>query len=464
MAGMASGIGAQVAAGAQAGVQPHKTVDLGHLHALERQLRAALIGRDTEVRGLLVAALSKQNVLLLGPPGTAKSMLTRLLAKAFGGPYFELLFSRFTQPEEVFGPLSIKRMIDEEVYVRNTSRYLPAARLAFADEALALTTPLLTTKGWKTVGTVQVGDYVYGLDGQPTEVLGLTDVATDHPCYEVTFHDGHRMVTDGGHKWLCRPAQPRGTPGSWRVCTTAELLPTEYDLPTVTPPIGQLLMGYQGIMATRPVPSVPVRCLTVAAENHLFLAGENLVATHNCFKANSAILNALLTIINEREYDNGGERVKVPLEFLVGASNELPQDGALAALYDRFLLRYWVDPVPEDQADRLLTMDEPTITMRVANLTELQEATTRVELPAVVRRTMIDIRTALKTAATPVLLGDRRFRASRRLVQANALLNKRLVATPTDCAILAYSYWETPADRTAVAAAVGNAIRLSSRP
>ena len=132
MAGMASGIGAQVAAGAQAGVQPHKTVDLGHLHALERQLRAALIGRDTEVRGLLVAALSKQNVLLLGPPGTAKSMLTRLLAKAFGGPYFELLFSRFTQPEEVFGPLSIKRMIDEEVYVRNTSRYLPAARLALS--------------------------------------------------------------------------------------------------------------------------------------------------------------------------------------------------------------------------------------------------------------------------------------------------------------------------------------------
>lgn len=57
------------------------------------------------------------------------------------------------------------------------------------------------------------------------------------------------------------------------------------------------------------------------------------------FKANSAILNALLTLLNERLFDNGNERLPVPLLCLVGASNELPESEELDALYDRFLIR-----------------------------------------------------------------------------------------------------------------------------
>ena len=57
------------------------------------------------------------------------------------------------------------------------------------------------------------------------------------------------------------------------------------------------------------------------------------------FKANSAILNTLLTILNERLFDNGSERVRVPLLCMVGASNELPESEELDALYDRFLFR-----------------------------------------------------------------------------------------------------------------------------
>ena len=57
------------------------------------------------------------------------------------------------------------------------------------------------------------------------------------------------------------------------------------------------------------------------------------------FKANSAILNTLLTILNERLFDNGSERVPVPLVTLVAASNEMPESEELDALYDRFLLR-----------------------------------------------------------------------------------------------------------------------------
>lgn len=72
------------------------------------------------------------------------------------------------------------------------------------------------------------------------------------------------------------------------------------------------------------------------------------------FKANSAVLNSLLTILNERLFDNGAERISVPLLCLVGASNELPESEELDALYDRFLLRYPVAQVSEVGLKQLL--------------------------------------------------------------------------------------------------------------
>src|SRR5271163_4516265 len=66
------------------------------------------------------------------------------------------------------------------------------------------------------------------------------------------------------------------------------------------------------------------------------------------FKANSSILNALLTLINERIFHNGRERVRVPLITLFGASNELPDEEELTALYDRFMLRFLADYIGEE--------------------------------------------------------------------------------------------------------------------
>src|SRR6202045_5485474 len=66
------------------------------------------------------------------------------------------------------------------------------------------------------------------------------------------------------------------------------------------------------------------------------------------FKANSSILNALLTVINERVFHNGRERVIVPLITMFGASNELPDEEELTALFDRFMLRFMVDYIGED--------------------------------------------------------------------------------------------------------------------
>ncbi len=71
------------------------------------------------------------------------------------------------------------------------------------------------------------------------------------------------------------------------------------------------------------------------------------------FKANSAILNALLTVLNERVFYNGGRRETVPLMLLVGATNEMSEDTDLAALYDRFPVRLWSDNIPENHFDKL---------------------------------------------------------------------------------------------------------------
>ena len=266
-------------------------------------LSRGLLEREVEVKLLLLASLTGEHLLLLGPPGTAKSELARRLSKVCHGTYFERLLTRFSVPEELFGPLSMKGL-EEDRYQRQIEGYLPTAQVAFVDEI---------------------------------------------------------------------------------------------------------------------------------------------------FKANSAILNALLTLLNERLFDNGAERIDVPLLCMVGASNELPESEELDALYDRFLIRRTVSQVSSNGLRDLASLASSGSTSRQFDFDDEKPLTLEdfleckskaidaVSVPSRVIDLLVGLREYLQDKCEPpVYVSDRRFTKCVTFLQVAAFANGAKEVSEYDCLLLQF--------------------------
>eukprot|EP00854_Cymbomonas_tetramitiformis_P006501 gene6501-7794_t len=192
-----------------------------------------------------------------------------------------------------------------------------------------------------------------------------------------------------------------------------------------------------------------------------YLPEASVAFVDEIFKANSAILNSLLTILNERLFDNGAERYPVPLICMVGASNELPESEELDALYDRFLIRREVAPVSAESLRELLdfarTMgsvdyndeSEDPSTGFALDLDELRglrlKALQAVTLPEHIVDLLIDLRDYLQQKCEPpVYVSDRRMVKVVSLLRIAAYTSGRTTVSEIDCLLLQHTLWQRP--------------------
>ena len=266
--------------------------------ALRADLANVLLERDAAIDAALLALVTREHCLFLGPPGTAKSMLVRSVCERIeGAKYYERLLTRFSTPEEICGPLSLSAL-ENDRYERVTAGTLVDAHVAFVDEI---------------------------------------------------------------------------------------------------------------------------------------------------FKANSAILNSLLTLINERIFHQGSGPVRVPLLSLFGASNELPEDASLAALHDRFLLRVTVPYLADDDSVRRLfdlAPAPPTATITLDELRTAQEEVDRVTLSTSAAEAIIAVKHEL--AQEGIAVSDRRWKQCGTLLRARAWLDGDNEATDVHGVVLTHALWSTP--------------------
>jgi MoxR-like ATPase len=191
-----------------------------------------------------------------------------------------------------------------------------------------------------------------------------------------------------------------------------------------------------------PIDLVQLRQGVVATVTTNMLPEAEFAFLDELFNANSAILNNLLTVLNERIYRRGSETHQLPLLSAFSASNHLPEDDALRALFDRFLLRCHVDNLPRASTPQLLAagwaleqVGQPSATLSSADLRQLSERIYTVDLEPI-----RDLYTEVvhKIRDLGVAFSDRRAVKAQKLLAASAVLCQRPAATAADLWVLRY--------------------------
>jgi MoxR-like ATPase len=169
------------------------------------------------------------------------------------------------------------------------------------------------------------------------------------------------------------------------------------------------------------------------------------------FKANSSILNALLTLINERIFHNGRERISTPLITMFGASNELPDEEELSALYDRFMFRFITGYITEDF--RFLKMlegaaPETRTMLSFPELNAIAGAVMTVKVPGAILNQIAELRRIL--TREQIVVSDRRWKNSLDVLRAHAIIFGRSVVVEDDLMFLEHVLWKDPEERPKV--------------
>ena len=210
-----------------------------------------------------------------------------------------------------------------------------------ARKALDVSTPVLTTTGWTTMGDIQVGDYVYDAEGKPTQVVYTTPVFKGD-CYDITFDDGETIRADAGHEWTVRPLKSRKY-----ITATTEEIHKRYDGKVTVHYYPDGLKGKRKTTSVKTMvkaPSTMVRCITVDNDKHQFLCGNSLIVNNNCGKDSLAAAIALYMLIVDGEASpeiaclaNSREQARILFKYITQYAKSIDGKGKILKEYRNYI-------------------------------------------------------------------------------------------------------------------------------